>query len=73
MSNSKKPCDICAANNKPNCGNDWCHTRSKNEKEWIVDCSVCSGKNKVTWKQAVNKGCPVCCSFKVSIYHAKEI
>lgn len=27
--NNKKPCDICAANNKPNCGNDWCHTRSK--------------------------------------------
>jgi len=64
------PCKICEDNEKPNCGNDWCHTRDENEKEeWISDCTSCGAKDKTTWTQAIYDGCPTCGSHKTSIYH----
>lgn len=46
----------------------------KDEKEeWIVDCGACGSKSEVGWKQAIEDGCPVCCSFKISIYHRKNL
>lgn len=73
-SSNIEPCEPCRLNGNPNCGNDWCHTRSTNEKkEWIVDCGACGSKNEVTWKQAINDGCSVCCSYKVSIYNRKSL
>ena len=69
-----EPCESCKANNNPNCGNDWCHTRGEDEKqEWIADCSSCGGVTKVGWKQVINDGCPVCGSHSVSIYHEKNL
>lgn len=68
-----EPCELCKVNNQPNCGNEHCHTRGKDEKEWIVDCGACGSKSEVGWKQAIEDGCPVCCSFKVSIYHRKNL
>lgn len=67
------PCKICEANNQPNCGHDWCHTRNKDEKEWVVDCGVCGAKELVTWSEAVEDGCPKCGSSQVSIYHKKNL
>lgn len=46
---------------------------TEDEKEWIVKCGVCSAKTEVTWKQACNDGCPVCCSFKVEVYHRTSL
>ena len=46
--------------------------RDTHEKEWITSCGSCGAKSEVTWKQAVNDGCPICCSFKISIYHKKK-
>lgn len=67
------PCEPCSKNNLPNCGNEWCCTRSNDEKEWIVDCKTCGSKSETSWNKAANDGCPICCSFKVSIYHRKNL
>lgn len=67
------PCPSCKANNLPNCGNEHCCTRSEEDtKVWIVDCGSCGSETATTWKEAVEEGCPVCCSWKVSIYHKKN-
>lgn len=39
---------------------------------WITDCGACGSKTLVTWKEAVEEGCQVCCSHKTSIYHQKS-
>lgn len=68
------PCDVCAANNQPNCGNEWCHTRTNDEeKEWITDCNICGSKEETTWKQAINDGCSTCGSYNTSVYHRKNL
>lgn len=74
MKDSREPCETCKANNNPNCGNDWCHTRNKdNEKVWIVDCNLCGAKNEATWKQAVNERSACCGSYSSQIYHRKNL
>lgn len=45
---------------------------TNDEKDWIVDCGSCGIKTKTTWKEAVENGCPVCGSSKVSICKDKE-
>lgn len=71
--NNTEPCDFCKANDKPNCGNEWCHTKEVDEKEWVTDCNFCGSKTLVTWKQAIDDGCQVCCSRNTSIYHRKNL
>ena len=44
----------------------------EDKREWIVDCGACSAKTIVTFKEACEDGCPVCCSRKISIYHEKN-
>lgn len=70
-----EPCELCKANEKPNCGNDWCHTNQEgdNEKVWVVDCNFCGSKELTTWKAAIEDGCPLCGSSKISIYHKESI
>lgn len=65
-----EPCESCKRNERPNCGNDYCHT---NQNNWIVDCGSCGGKSEVTWKKAINDGCPICCSWKIQIYSKKNV
>ncbi len=45
---------------------------NNDKKEWIVDCTACGKKSVVTWKEACENGCPICCSRKISIYHEKN-
>lgn len=63
-----KPCESCKINNKPNCGNDYCHT-NRTEDVWIVDCNLCGAKNESSWKQAVNERNACCGTFDSQIYH----
>lgn len=47
--------------------------KKDDKKEWVVDCSNCGGNSIVVWKEACEKGCPICCSFKVSVYHEESL
>ena len=49
------------------------HKDVSNEEEWVADCSGCGAKTKIGWQQALNNGCPSCCSYKISIYNQKNL
>lgn len=67
------PCKMCEANDQPNCGHDWCHTRSDDEKVWVADCNVCGVREVTTWDEAIEDGCLICGTSKISIYHKKNL
>lgn len=67
---ASEPCFSCKINNMPNCGNDHCVT---NQKDWIQECGACGAKNETTWKKAVNERSTCCGTFKVEIYHKKNL